>query len=76
MDRETVITHLQIIRTWAAFAREHDLNFFTAKHFENVAAWTDDALDLMKEQEEKIRQLRLALQILKGNGIKVDTEGR
>ena len=48
--------------------------------------WTDsiccidemqsDALELLKEQEDKIRQLRLALQILNGNGIKVDTEGR
>ena len=35
-----------------------------------------DALALLKEQEDKIRQLRLALQILNGNGIKVDTEGR
>ena len=35
-----------------------------------------DALTLLKEQEDKIRQLRLALQIMNGNGIKVDTEGR
>ena len=35
-----------------------------------------DAIALLKEQEDKIRQLRLALQILNGNGIKVDTEGR
>lgn len=35
-----------------------------------------DALELLKEQEDKIRQLRLALQIMNGNGIKVDTEGR
>ena len=36
----------------------------------------DDAIDLLKEQEDKIRQLRLALQIMNGNGIRVDTEGR
>ena len=53
MDRETVITHLQIIRTWAKFAREHDLQFFTAKHLEDIAKWTDDAIELMKEQGDK-----------------------
>lgn len=35
-----------------------------------------DALALLKEQEDKIRQLRLALKIMNGNGIRVDTEGR
>lgn len=50
-DRETVITHLQIIHTWAAFARERDLHFFTPKHLEDIAQWSDDALALLKEQE-------------------------
>ena len=35
-----------------------------------------DVLALMKEKEAEIRQLRLALQIMKGNGIIVDTKGR
>lgn len=35
-----------------------------------------DAYALLKEQEAKIRQLRLALQIMNGNGIIVDTKGR
>lgn len=52
MDRETVITHLQIIHTWAEFARERDLQFFTAKHLEDIAQWADDALNLLKEQKE------------------------
>lgn len=51
MDREKVITHLQIIHTWAEFARERDLQFFTAKHLEDIAKWADDALNLLKEQE-------------------------
>ena len=34
------------------------------------------AIALLKEQEDKIRQLRLALQIMNGNGIRVDTEGQ
>ena len=52
-DRESVITHLQIMHTWASFAREHDLQFFTAKHLEDIAQWSDDALALLKEQEGK-----------------------
>lgn len=53
MDRETVITHLQIIHTWASFALERDLQFFTPKHFEHITQWVDDALKLLKEQEPK-----------------------
>lgn len=52
-DRETVITHLQIIHTWAEFARERDLQFFTAKHLEDIAQWSADAIALLKEQEVK-----------------------
>ena len=48
LDRESVITHLQIIHTWAKFARERDLQFFTAKHLEDIAQWADDALELLK----------------------------
>lgn len=51
MDNETVITHLQIIHIWAKFARERDLQFFTAKHLEDIAQWSDDAIVLLKEQE-------------------------
>ena len=49
IDRENVITHLQIIHTWAEFARERDLQFFTAKHLENIAQWSADAIALLKE---------------------------
>ena len=35
----------------------------------------DDALALLKEQEDETRQLRLALNIMKGNGIKVYDDG-
>ena len=53
MNRETIITHLQIIHTWAEFARDRDLQFFTAKHLEDIAQWADDATALLKEQELK-----------------------
>lgn len=49
--------HLQIIHTWAEFARKRDLQFFTAKHLENIAQWSDDALSLLKEQEAMIKDL-------------------
>lgn len=50
-DMETVKTHLQIIHTWAKFARERDLQFFTPKHLEDIAEWTDDAINLLKEKD-------------------------
>lgn len=53
MDIETVITHLHIIHTWAEFARERDLQFFTAKHLEDIAQWTDDAINTIKDLEEE-----------------------
>jgi len=48
-DKETVITHLQIIHTWAEFARERDLNFFTKKHLEDIAQWADDTIELLQD---------------------------
>ena len=60
MDRETVITHLQIIHTWAEFARERDLQFFTAKHLEDIAQWTDDAINTIKDLEEKAENLEFS----------------
>ena len=57
MDRETAITHLQIIHVWAEFARERDLQFFTPKHLEDIARWSDDAISTLKEQEERIKSL-------------------
>lgn len=48
-DMETVITHLQIIHTWAEFARERDLKFFTKKHLEDIAQWADDTIELLQD---------------------------
>ena len=73
-DRESVITHLQIISTWASFARERDLQFFTAKHLEDIAQWLDDAIALLKEQEsEEKRILKIVWDILH-SGVSTDTE--
>ena len=50
MNRESVITHLQIIKTWAAFALEHGM-FLSPKHLKDIASWIDDAVDLLKKEE-------------------------
>ena len=54
MSREDVLTHLRIMHTWATFALEKKQNFFTSNHMKNIAQWTEDALALLKEQEEEI----------------------
>ena len=64
MDREAVITHLQIIHTWAEFARERDLQFFTAKHLEDIAKWSDDAIELLEEQEDFGEELTNAMELV------------
>ena len=63
MDKETVITHLQIIHTWASFARERDLQFFTAKHLDDIAQWADDAIALIDAQYKLILELQNLISI-------------
>ena len=53
MDRDSVETHLMIIRTWASFALERDINFFEPAHLRDIVRWMDDALELLKEQPQK-----------------------
>ena len=80
MDREKVIKGLELCTDISPnscmmlcpYRNEQDGTYFG--FCEQVLK--RDALDLLREQEEKIRQLRLALQILNGNGVKVDTDGR
>lgn len=55
MDREIVKTHLQIIHTWSEFARERDLQFFTAKHLEDIAQWAYDAITLLNDCDTQIQ---------------------
>lgn len=54
-DREEVISHLQIMHTWADFAMEKDINYFTNYHFMKIVKWMEDALELLKEQEPVVR---------------------
>jgi hypothetical protein len=72
IDAEKVIKGLEI-------CKNHDgSNCLECPYFvdECVDDLSADALELLKEQEDKIRQLRLALKIMKGNGVKVNTKGR
>lgn len=57
LDREEVISHLQIMNTWADFAMEKDINYFTNYHFMKIVKWTEEALELLKEQEHQIKEL-------------------
>ena len=45
-DRENIISHLQIVRTWAAVGPSID-----GRCLEDIVAWIDDALELLKAQE-------------------------
>ncbi len=68
-DRELVITHLTIIHTWAAFARERDLQFLTPKHLEDIAKWSDDAIDLLKEQQPMLIDVNQMKQLADGTDV-------
>ena len=47
-DRDEIISHLQIMHVWAAFALENDLYFFNEKHMKSIAEWTEEAIEQMK----------------------------
>lgn len=53
MNRQDVIYHLQIIRTWAAVGKDPIYHGIEPKCCEDVERWIDDALELLKEQEAK-----------------------
>lgn len=52
-----------IIHTWAEFARERDLQFFTAKHLEDIAQWADDARATIDAQYKLILELQNLISI-------------
>ena len=70
IDREKVIMALHDARRYLENKEWSDRG--ASPHIDSI----NEAISLLKEQDEKIRQLRLALQIMKGNGIKVNAEGR
>jgi len=64
VNRDTVETHLMIIRTWASFALEKDHNFFEPAHLRDIARWMDDALELLKEQDDMGKELTDAMELI------------
>ena len=54
-----IISHLQIINTWASFALERDINFFNEAHLKKMTEWTEDAIDLLKQNENDIHHMSL-----------------
>jgi hypothetical protein len=51
-DYEQIISHLQIIRTWAEVDWECGyISIINPKCCEDIVKWIDDALELLKEQE-------------------------
>lgn len=47
--RETVISHLQIIHTWASFAKEHPDYVLGWMQLDHIEQWTLDAVEMLKE---------------------------
>ena len=75
MDREKVIKGFELCNTPGMNCKYCPYNSLPDN--ENCSdTLVRDVLALLKEQDDKIRQLRLALQIMNGNGIRVDTKGR
>lgn len=56
MKKDDVISHLQIIYTWASFAHEKAMVFrLGMSEMRKIKEWTKDALELLKEQEAVVR---------------------
>ena len=56
MDREKVVSHLQIINTWATVdLRSPKEPIWSYRTLEDVKQWTDDAIALLKEQDAIVR---------------------
>ena len=51
MDRENVIDHLLIIRTWNEVGKAYAHDEMDKKEKAKTVEWIDDALKLLKEQE-------------------------
>ena len=67
MNRDTVETHLMIIRTWASFALEKDHNFFEPAHLRDIARWMDEALELLKIMKEQKEEKQTPKPIIHGD---------
>ena len=53
-DREKVIDHLLIIRTWNEVGKAYAYDEMDKKEKAKTVEWIDDALELLKEQQKLI----------------------
>lgn len=53
-DRERVIDHLLIIRTWNEVGKAYAYDEMDKKEKAKTVEWIDDALELLKEQQKLI----------------------
>ena len=53
--RETVIGHLGILRTWCAVNPKYGMAL-SVEDCDKAVGWLDDAISLLKEQEQKYRE--------------------
>ena len=63
INAEEVIAHLQVIHTWTVVDLEHGFTF-GKQCLKNTLEWTSDALNLLKEQEKKIKRAEDMLRAL------------
>ena len=61
MNMDDIISHLQIMHTWAKFALEKDQNFFNDSHMKSIAKWTVETIAVLKGQENEIENLKTLL---------------
>lgn len=49
-----MISHLMIVRTWAKYAIQKN-QFLSATHLDDIANWSDEAVEMLYEQGNDLR---------------------
>ena len=57
LNREEVIDHLLIIRTWNEVGKAYAYDEMDKKEKAKTVEWIDDALELLKEQQKLIDEI-------------------
>ena len=57
-EPENTLNHLLILRDWAEFAIEKKSLFFTFFHMKDIVKWTDEAMELIEDQEKEIKRMK------------------
>ena len=54
-DRNDIISHLQIMHTWASYDVEHHTNTMTQECFESMKKWTREAINALEQPGVTVR---------------------